>query len=227
MTVNTPVVQSIIGAILQRPLIDTMPLPDGLQLQILPRMTDLPRCQKHHFAAFVLEPPVLVVWDDEPNLVILRAEKLEQSIIKLIWRSESEEDEDEEKGHNMVEGVSPGDLEDALAAERRPIRTTSALMVAIALGLAISCLGLGWRWLAFEVATDGDFVRIALVAAAPVTFFISIVSPLPFLDMWGFENINGCSSSTSSSSPTCSRSLVQSQTSPQTPSTTLARRPVD
>jgi len=174
------VVQSIIGAIMNRPMIDSIPLPDGLQLQVLPRMTDLPRCQKHHYAAFVLEPPVLVVWDDEASMVLQRAERLQQSIVKLVWRSESEEEEDDEKGAKTpvpgTHDMSPAELEEALAAEPRSIRLTSSLMVAIALGMAIACLGLGWRWLAFEVVTDNSFLRIALVAAAPATFFISIVS---------------------------------------------------
>jgi hypothetical protein len=166
-------VQSIIGAILSRPLIDAIPLPDGLQLQVLPRMTDLPRCQKHHFAAFVLEPPLLVVWDDDPNHVLTRAEELEQSIIRMIWKTESEEDEEDEKDNKPAPEVM--DLEEGYV-ENRPIKVTSALIVAIALGLAISCLGLGWRWLAFEIATDMSFVRLALLAATPVLFFISIVS---------------------------------------------------
>ncbi|WYZ40512.1 hypothetical protein EsH8_IV_000853 [Colletotrichum jinshuiense] len=180
MTVNTPVIQSIIHGIMNasEPM-DSIPLSGGLQLQVLQRMTDLPRCQKHHFAAFVLDPPLLIVWDDDANRVNARAENLEHMIISYIWRNENgEEEEGDEKNEKhtavTVEELSPAALEEALKAEVRPVRLTSSIIVALALGLSVTCMGLGYRNLALQSAVDGSFIRWALVVVTPLTIFISL-----------------------------------------------------
>ena len=96
MTVNTPWVQSVVSLVRARDILaDSIPLQGGLQLQVLPRMTDLPRCQKHHFAAFIVEPPMLVVWDDDPSTIMKRVERVQADILALIWGPEGK-DEDEE-----------------------------------------------------------------------------------------------------------------------------------
>ncbi|KAL2881380.1 hypothetical protein SGCOL_003330 [Colletotrichum sp. CLE4] len=147
MTVNTPFIQSIIHGILNRgELLTSIPLAGGLQLQVLQRMTDLPRCQKHHFAAFILDPPVLTVWDDDANKLQARAESLEHMIISYIWRNEGgEAEESDEKNEKQpginVEELSPAALEEALKAES---------------------------------TVDGSYVRWALVAVTPITLFISL-----------------------------------------------------
>ncbi|KAK1598568.1 glycosyl transferase family group 2-domain-containing protein [Colletotrichum navitas] len=180
MTVNTPVIQSIIHGFLNSgEQMASIPLSGGLQLQVLQRMTDLPRCQKHHFAAYILDPPLLVVWDDDANKLHNRAESLEEMIIAHIWRSESaDEEEADEKNEKQpkvgVEELSPAALEEALRTEARPTRVVSSALVALALGLSITCLGLGWRSLALEVTVDGSYARLGLVAMAPVTFFMSL-----------------------------------------------------
>lgn len=72
-----------------------IPLQGGLKLQVLQRITDLSRCQKHHFAAFVIEPPVLVVWEDDPNNIISRVDRLESDIVSLVWKVDDDDDEKE------------------------------------------------------------------------------------------------------------------------------------
>ncbi|KAK1490233.1 hypothetical protein CCUS01_14502 [Colletotrichum cuscutae] len=180
MTVNTPVIQSIIHGLLNsgEPL-NSIPLAGGLQLQVLQRMTDLPRCQKHHFAAFVLDPPLLTVWDDDANRLHARAESLEHMIISYIWRNEGGDEEDgDEKNEKQagvnVEELSPAALEEALKAEVRPVRLTSSIMVSAALCLSVACLGLGYRNLALESTIDGSYTRWALLAVTPLTLFISL-----------------------------------------------------
>ncbi|KAF5522052.1 hypothetical protein CGCA056_v006763 [Colletotrichum aenigma] len=179
MTVNTPVIQSIIQGLLNsREPKDSVALEGGLQLQVLPRMTDLPRCQKHQYAAFVLDPPLLVVWDDDPNKIFARPESIEQMIISMIWKTDDGEEDDEPKNEKAIdvniEELSPAALEEALRAEVRPVRLTSSMIVALALGLSIACLGLGYRNLALQSTIDGDYTRWALVAVTPATIFISL-----------------------------------------------------
>lgn len=177
MTVNTRVINVLLSA--RRTTYEYIPLPDGLRLQVLPTMQDLPRCQKHHFAAFIQDTQILVVWDDEPKRVLARAEALERQLMKMIWGTGDEDEEEEnEKGGdkaNVIEvGVSAIDLEAALQDEQRKTKLTSPLIVAMTLALCISCTGLGARALAFEIATDGSYTRLALLACVPAQIFVAL-----------------------------------------------------
>jgi uncharacterized protein (DUF2267 family) len=159
---------------------DYIPLPDGLRLQVIPTLNDLARCQKHHFAAFIRDLSILVVWDDDPKKMIDRTEKLLQSFVISIWKS-GEEDEDDEDGGGKKEAVmevTDLDIENG-GIEKRETQLLSPLMVSLALALLITCLGLGARKLAIEVSVDGSYVRLALLVVTPVTFVVGMVcSPL-------------------------------------------------
>ena len=182
MTVNTPVVRALLESIVSKTDLDHVPLPDGLRVQVVRTMADLPRGQLHHFAAFVVDVRMLVVWDDEPEKLLARVQTLEAKFIELIWGNgeEGEEDEDGggpgEKGGAAVnlEELDPAQLEEALARERRPVRLESAFMVAITVAIWIVCPALGWRWLAFQTMVDGTYLRMALIAALPAQLFISL-----------------------------------------------------
>lgn len=184
MTVNTPVVRALLDSLAARPDIDYVPLPDGLRVQVLRTMADLPRAQLHHFAAFIEDVRLLVVWDDEPEKLLARAHNLEQRFIEIIWGNGEDEAEEDEGGAGEkkgaagvgVEELDPSRLEDA--KEHRPVRLESAIMVMITMVLWIVCPALGWRWLAYQSAVDGTYLRFALLAAAPVQMFVSLVSVL-------------------------------------------------
>lgn len=176
MTVNTRVINVILSS--RRTTYEYIPLPDGLRLQVLPTMRELPRCQKHHFAAFIQDLQILIVWDDEPKKVLSRAEHLERQLMKMIWGGveAGADDEDEKTGEkNQVEvGVSAVDLEAALEQEVRKTKLTSPIQVALTLALCLSCIGLGYRNIALEIATDNSYVRLAIIAYIPVQVFISL-----------------------------------------------------
>ncbi|KAL2162602.1 hypothetical protein VTH06DRAFT_6438 [Thermothelomyces fergusii] len=190
MTVNTPVVRALLDSIISKTELDYVPLPDGLRVQVLRTMTDLPRGQLHHFAAFVEDVRLLVVWDDEPERLLDRAQHLEAKFIEIIWGSggggggiEGALDEDAAAGGGIkgedgagaaVRDLDPGQLEEALAEEKRPVRLESSCMVALTLILWIVCPALGWRWLAYQSAVDGTYLRFALLAACPVQMFVSM-----------------------------------------------------
>ncbi|KAI1824602.1 glycosyl transferase family group 2-domain-containing protein [Xylaria intraflava] len=174
MTVNTRVINVILAS--RRTTYEYIPLPDGLRLQVLPSMRELPRCQKHHFAAFIQDLRIMVVWDDDPKRVLARAEALERQLMRMIWGTGQEEDEDaeaekDEKGQAGEVSDAPSDLEAADVPERR-IKLTSALTVALTVALSLSTLGLGYRKLALEVATDGSYVRLALIAVSPLQLWV-------------------------------------------------------
>lgn len=177
MTINTPVVRAILDS-LRSVEIDYVPLPDGLRVQILQRMDDLPKGQLHHFAAFLQEENILIVWDDDPETLLRRAQTLERRFMEIIWGTEQEQEHEDEKKAPEVETteVDPDQLEAGLTEEKRPIRLENACVVGITLALAITCLGLGWRNLAMEVGVDNGYMRLALLAAGPIQLFCSLVS---------------------------------------------------
>ncbi|KAI1372039.1 glycosyl transferase family group 2-domain-containing protein [Hypoxylon crocopeplum] len=179
MTVNTRVINVILAS--RRTTYDYIPLSDNLRLQVLPSMHDLPRCQKHHFAAFIQDLQILVVWDDEPKKVLARADALERQLMKMIWGPGDEEDAQEEereekgeKGQGIEVDVADVDLEAAGEAEKRMTKLSSACIVAVTLALCMSCMGLGLRSLAYEIQTDGSYVRLALIAVIPVEMWVAM-----------------------------------------------------
>ncbi|KAI0387103.1 glycosyl transferase family group 2-domain-containing protein [Hypomontagnella monticulosa] len=177
MTVNTRVINVILAS--RRTTYEYIPLSDGLRLQVLPSMRELPRCQKHHFAAFIQDFQILVVWDDDPKKVLARADALERELMKMIWgNGEEEQEQDEEKEPEKNQGVevdvSDVDLEAASESERRETKLSSPMIVAVTLALCITCMGLGLRSLTYEVATDGWYVRLALIAVIPVEMWVAM-----------------------------------------------------
>jgi hypothetical protein len=176
MTINTNTIQLFLS-VQQH---DHASIRNGLAIQILPSVQYLPRCFKHQFAAFIRNQGCLVVWDDEPEHLVSRAAELESSIVATIWNGD--EMEEEEKRENVPVNVVPVldsqkeiDLE-AMAPEPRSIVLWSPTMVAGTLTLMCSALGLGFRSLALEIAADGTYLRLALLALLPVIFFMGLVS---------------------------------------------------
>jgi hypothetical protein len=189
MTVNTRLVRAMLDSIVARTDLDYVPLPDGLRVQVLRTMADLPRGQLHHFAAFVEDVRMLVVWDDEPEKLLARAQSLEAKLIEITWGNgddgaEADEDDGgaEKKGNNGkshagvvgVQELDPAQLEEALAKEHRPVRLESAIIVMFTLALWLVCPALGIRWLVYQSVVDGTYLRWALLAALPAQLFVSL-----------------------------------------------------
>lgn len=175
MTINTHVVRTILNGISRRGDIDFVPLPDGLRVQILRTMSDLPKGQLHQFAAFIEDDKILVVWADEPERILGWAEELEKKLIELIWSNSTDADDEDEKGNTTVkvDEVDGGSLEQA--GDHRPVRLESACIVALTMALCVTCLGLGWKALAYEATVDGSYIRFALLVVSPVQLFVSLV----------------------------------------------------
>ncbi|KAH7026412.1 glycosyl transferase family group 2-domain-containing protein [Microdochium trichocladiopsis] len=174
MTVNTRVISVIMSS--RRLTQDHIPLTNGLRLQVLHSLRDLPNCKKHHFAAFIEDTQILVVWDDQPKSLLQRVADIEKQLMKIIWGSTGDEDEDEEDDEKDDADVTvePVDLESGAGIEKRRIMLTSPIIVALTLALCIVCAGLGVRYLALEVATDGQYLRLALVLVIPIQIWVAI-----------------------------------------------------
>ncbi|KAI0473299.1 glycosyl transferase family group 2-domain-containing protein [Xylariaceae sp. FL0804] len=193
ITVNSRIINVLLGA--QRENYDYIPISDdGLRLQVLPSMRDLPSCEKQQFAAFIQDLQLMVVWDDEPKKVLDRAETIEKTLLRMLWGGGGEDGDSEEtsmrneKGNVQV-NTEPVDLEAALDAPDRRIKLTSAATVGVTLTLAMGCIALGYRALAYEVAMDGNWARLALIVTSPfqlwVGFFFFQTIIVNFVEIFG------------------------------------------
>lgn len=180
MTVNTRVIKLF----LQRTDMPYVPLANGLRLQILPDIQSLPFCQKHHFAAFIHDSNLLVVWDDEPRDLLKRAKNIENQLMEMIFTPEEGGNVDEKA--NKQNGVDVNELsgdnslasagnEEASAEPPRKIVLNESIMVGCTLTLLVAALGAGWRQVAVEIAIDHNMIRLAFLAVVPLQAWLALV----------------------------------------------------
>jgi hypothetical protein len=170
MTVNSRVVKTFLQ---WSPDAVDVPLMNGLRVQILPTIDDLPRARKHQFAAFVASEGLLVVWDDDALHLVQRAKAIESELMELVWKAGSEEEEDEKKG------PAPGEVEfdeesGEIKPEKRAVHLQNTILVSFTLIIITISLGAAFRQLAIEVSVDGSYLRLALVALFPVQIFFTL-----------------------------------------------------
>ena len=170
MTVNSRVIKTFLQ---WSPDAVDVPLMNGLRVQILPTIDDLPRARKHQFAAFVASEGLLVVWDDDALHLVQRAKAIESELMELVWKAGGEEDDDE-KGHPVPEELEIDEESGELKPEKRPVHLLNTYLVSLTLILVIVLLGAGARQLAIEVSVDGQYLRLALLALFPVQIFFTL-----------------------------------------------------
>ena len=202
MTVNTRVIKLF----LRRQDLPYVPLRDGLRLQILPTINYLPSCQKHHFAAFIADAAILVVWDDEPKHLLIRAKSIEEQLMRMIWKADPMlNDEKTEKSHvvdvaEIRSDASSGDLErEESTAKPRKLVMNQAVLCGLTLILLIAAIGAGWRQIVIELIVDKQMLRLAFVAVVPFQCWLALVNQR-------FSIIGLSNQLTQISSSSCSRS---------------------
>ena len=179
MTVRTAVTQTF----LRQYSLPFVALKDGLQLQVLPNISTLARCKKHHYAAFIRDTGMLVVWEDDPSDVIRRTETIERQLVEMLWKLDDSHNPLDEKMYN-IKGMSTVDVNvtevssdavDEEAASTKPRKTViyQSFLVAAALILVISTLAIGWRRIVIELSIDKSYTRLALLAATPFQVSVS------------------------------------------------------
>ena len=180
MTVNTRVIKLF----LKREDISSVPLSDGLQIQILPSISFLPVCKKHHFAAFVQDAGMLVVWDDEPKHLLVRAKEIETKLMAMIWNPSDDApyDEKNNKDQNVVVQEVGEDGEDVEMRSSKPRKLVliQAVLCALTLIITIAAIGSGWREIAIEVKIDMNYLRLALILVVPFQIWLALVSNSPY-----------------------------------------------
>ncbi|KAL2168753.1 hypothetical protein VTG60DRAFT_6862 [Thermothelomyces hinnuleus] len=170
MTVNSRVIKTFLQ---WSPDAVDVPLMNGMRVQILATIDDLPRARKHQFAAFVASEGLLIVWDDDALHLVQRAKAIESELMELVWKVGAEDNEDE-KGVAAVEEPEVDEESGELKPEKRPVHLLNAYLVSLSLILVTVSLGAAFRQLAIEVSVDGNYVRLALVALFPVQIFFTL-----------------------------------------------------
>lgn len=186
MTINTQVVKIFLG----RVDMNYVPLDNGLRIQVLPNMTYLPESQKHHFAAFIQVPSILIVWDDNPNHLLTRAQNIEDQLMSMIWQQDGEENEKASTAvPSKVASRAPSvhvkelfssdnsnvEIEESLAEPPRKIVLIQPVLTAITLILLLAALGSGWRQITVELMVDHGWIRLAFIVVVPLQIWLALV----------------------------------------------------
>ncbi|KAH0541792.1 hypothetical protein FGG08_003747 [Glutinoglossum americanum] len=172
MTVNSRVIKTFLQ---WSPDAVDVPLLNGLRIQILPTIDDLPRARKHQFAAFIASDAILVVWDDDALHIIQRAKHIESELMELVWRTGEPSDEEARKQADVeVSEIQIDEESGSVIPHTRPIHLMNTILVAMTLILVVTTLGAGFRQIAAEIAVDGNMIRLALVLMAPIQIFFTL-----------------------------------------------------
>ena len=178
MTVNT----RMISTILRSQNLSFIPLRDGLRLQVLPNISYLPTCQKHHFAAFIKDTSLLVAWDDSPKNLLARIRLIEEQLMTKIWQESTYEEKSSEKTSQVPTTTVPldetdleGSQEDLVMEKPRKTVLIQAVLTGITLMLIIAAIGSGWRQIAIETDVDKSMLRMAFIAVVPLQIWLALV----------------------------------------------------
>lgn len=198
MSVSTDVIQTYLSSI------ETLyvPLADGRRIQVLQDMSFLARSKKHHFAAFIRLPvPKLIVWHDDPEQVIARAEQIESLLVANLWRGTSKLEQSRPGSPNtatapptpgpdgkpmyiqqatlrlkekeLVNG-SDADADEEMVFCDLPRKTHlyQSILIGLTGLLCITAIGVGWRYIAIEISVDHNYIRLAFLAVVPFQIWL-------------------------------------------------------
>jgi hypothetical protein len=176
MTVNSRIIQTFLQ---WAPDATDVPLMNGLRIQILPALDDLPKARKNQMAAFVAAEALLIVWDDEPTNIMARARAIEDELMELVWKTGEPQDVEDEglekkKGPAVVE-VEIDEESGEYKPENRPMHLQNAVLVAFTLMIITVMLGAGFRQVLVEMLVDHGYARLAFLALTPIQVFFTLV----------------------------------------------------
>ncbi|KAL3418796.1 glycosyltransferase family 2 protein [Phlyctema vagabunda] len=170
MTVNSRVIKTFLQ---WSPDAVDVPLLNGLRIQILPTIEDLPRARKHQFAAFVASEALLVVWDDEALHLVQRAKAIESELMELVWKAGDDDEDAEKKGPNAV-AYEIDEESGEFVLQKRAVHLQNTVLVALTIMLIMTTLGAGFRQVAIEVDVTGNYIHLALLVLTPVQIFFTL-----------------------------------------------------
>jgi hypothetical protein len=178
MTVNTRVIKYI----LERTNMPYVQIQSGLRLQVIPDFEALPFCQRGQSAAFIASRGMLVVWQDDPKLLLERAEFIINALMRMMCGAEygyGAEDEIEK-----VLGKNPViDIEDYTEVfdtgngsdETRELRLWQSAYCGMSILLLTTAIGSGWRQIAIQQIQDPNWLRLLFLVCLPAQVWLSLV----------------------------------------------------
>lgn len=172
MTVNSRVIKTFL---MWSPDAVDVPLMNGLRVQILPTIDDLPRARKHQFAAFIASEGILVVWDDEALHLVQRAKSIESELMELVWKAAEADEKDSIKKAPRGNTAEIDEETGELGTEKRATHLMNSVLVMFTLILILVSLGAGCREIVIEISVDHNMARLAFFALVPIQVFFSLV----------------------------------------------------
>ncbi|KAL5374726.1 hypothetical protein DPSP01_011744 [Paraphaeosphaeria sporulosa] len=178
MTIKTKVIEML----LSDSEIPFVQINEGVRLQVIPDIEALPFCQKHQSAAFVLSKRMLVVWEDQPHMLVKRAADIDDALFNMVCQGPPLNDkldrDDPKNTYFHWQGIHVESEKD----ERRSIVIWQPFFTASTLILVLTALGGGWRQICIEIAMDGGFKRL---------LFLLCVIPQLWLGLFFFQALVG------------------------------------
>ncbi|KAJ4372949.1 hypothetical protein N0V83_003240 [Neocucurbitaria cava] len=175
ITVSSSIIEYLLAQT-EAPFVQIQP---GLRLQILPSVHSLPHCQKGQSAAFISSHQMLFIWQDDPKLLIRRAQEFQDALASSIVGDEFDIKDDDKTMHKP-QFANVADYEDDFGLEERMIDKPrkAKLWQAVYTGgtiLALTvALGTGWRQVAIQQIHDPNWFRLLFIISVPAQVWLSL-----------------------------------------------------
>jgi hypothetical protein len=175
MTINT----RMINLIMSRTYLPYVQIQFGKRIQIVPDFNALPYCQKNHSAAFVASHQRLVVWEDDPQRLLDRAQGIQDALVKMIWGNDLARMTDKTIAKSI--GIEMKEYDESLKdyeehpEQPRKIKLWQSLYAAIAICMLTVTIGSGWRQVAIQQIHDPNWLRLLFLIAIPGQAWLSLV----------------------------------------------------
>jgi len=167
MTVKTTVIKTIVS-LTDLPYVQ---IQSGQRLQLIPDIASLPMCQRNQSAAFIASHQMLVVWDDNPSLLVKRTDDIQRSLMAMFCGEDVGEYLPSKEAIKEYEEYYDGPEENE---ERRP-QFWQSVYTGMALLLMTSALGSGYRQIAIQQMHAPDWRRFLFVIPLAGQIWLSLV----------------------------------------------------
>lgn len=171
MTVTTRVIKLI----LQRTNMSYVQLSPQHQLQVLEDITDLPHCQKNQCAAFIASQGNLVVWADDPGVLLERAAYIQDSLMNMIWGQDYPVSGEKKRLPFVETTICEKDDEESAGEKPRRTVLNQAFITAATLVLVVSAIGGGWSRIVVELLVDWNWIRVAFIGCLLPQLWLALV----------------------------------------------------
>jgi hypothetical protein len=178
MTVNSRVIKFI----LERTSVPFVQIQSGLRLQVVPDFEALPFCQRGQSAAFIASRGMLVVWEDDPKLLLERADFIINALMRMMCGDEYGYGADDEI--KKVLGKNPmidiGDYSEVFdmgngSEEKRELKLWQAAYCGMSILLLTTAIGSGWRQIAIQQIHEPNWLRLLFIICLPGQVWLSLV----------------------------------------------------